>query len=248
MGSPLPLDAVRAPTPFFLSRADGMGDDYIAHAGRLATELFQTFSSLQFNEIEPPAARPWADVENIRFSEEIAWLADAAAALAEGVLRDLGIDPEPLRFEAEHSLRGGRRWPLTTVVIDSWTDGLGLRFVYGLVLQVKLESIFGSSYVRLANIGHELYFKLCQRDWPAVVGSPQRERVARAIEEDGREAVQRSIGKWWPLALQSIDDPEADDAAFVRLGLKTRDNAFNRASFTRIAQRELAALGLALPT
>jgi len=248
MGSSLPPELAEAPVPLYLSRADGMSEEFAAHAAKLATRYFQTFSSLQLNAIEPPAIRPWADVENIHLSQEIAWLSDAATALAENVLRDLGLDPETLRLEAERSLDSGDKLPIVAQPITSWTDGLVLRLFYGLVLQVRLEAIFGSTYIRFGNVAHELYFKLCQRDWPAIVGSPQRERVARAIEEEGKAVVQASIDKWWLPALRSIDDPVEEDAGYLRLGLKTRDNAVSRASFSRIIQREFDALGLAIPT
>jgi hypothetical protein len=237
-----------ANTPFFMRRSDGMSDDYIRAASRIATMAFQTLSCLQLHVLDAPAFRPWADVENRRVTREITYLIDGATELAELVLPELGIDPEPLRIEAESSLRSGTKLRLVTVPITSWTDGLVFRWIYGRVLHGQLAGMVGSNLIPLANVAQKLYFELCMRDWPADVGSPLLHLVQRAIEEEGVEPVRKAIEKWWPHALDSFGTPGSkNEAEYLELGLKTRPNEKCRQLFLDGATADLRTLGLGAP-
>ena len=242
-----PNDIAQA-TPFFMTRADGMSDEYVRAAARLATMCFQTLSCLQMHVLDAPAYRLWADVENRRVTKEITYLIDGATELAELVLPELGLDPEPLRLEAETSLEAGKKLRMVTVPITSWTDGLVFRLLFGRVMHGQLAGMVGSNLIPLANVAQKLYFTLCMRDWPADVGSPLLEIVQRAIDEDGLEAVQEAVNKWWPHAVSSFGAPgSANEAEYLRLGLKTRTNATCRKLFLDGAGADLEKLGLRAP-
>lgn len=237
-----------AATPFFMRRSDGMSSEYIAAAAKIATMGFQTLSSLQMHVLDAPAYRQWADVENRRVTRELAHYIDAATELAELVLPELDIDPEPLRLEAESSLTAGRKLRIATVPITSWSDGLVFRFLYGRVLHGQLAAMVGSNLIPLANVAQKLYFAFCLRDWPADVGSPQLELVQRAIEEDGLEPIQAAVDKWWPLAADSFGSPASpNEATYLRLGLKTRPNTMCRTLFLNAAVHDLDRLGVRVP-
>lgn len=239
---------VAAPNPYYLSSRDGPSEEYLAYARKLVASTYQTFSSLQLGYVQTPAYKPWADTENLRHANEISWLSDAATELAEEALPDLGIDPEPLRLEAEEGLDRGRKLRLATYPLTSWTEGLVFRFLYSLVLQAQAEATIGSNYIPYAVVAQKIYFRFGMVEWPADVGSPHRERIARAIREEGFDTVQRLVDRWWPLALDSFGQPESpNDEAYVRLGLKTRSNAFTRTTFEKTARAELHALGLSAP-
>lgn len=235
-------------TPFFMKRADGMSDEYVRAAARLTTMCFQTLSSLQMHVLDAPAYRPWADVENKRVTKEMTYLIDAATELAQLVLPELGLEPEPLRLEAEASLESGKKLRMVTIPITSWTDGLVFRFLFGRVMHGQLASMVGSNLIPLANVAQKLYFTLCLRDWPAQVGSPLLEHVQRAIEEEGIQAVQAAVDKWWPHALESFgSDGSANETEYLALGLKTRPNAMCCKLFLDGATADLQTLGLRAP-
>lgn len=237
-----------ANTPFFMRRADGMSDEYVHAAARLAGMGFQTLSCLQMHVLDAPAFRPWADVENRRVTREIAHLIDGATELAELVLPELGIEPEPLRLEAESSLGAGKKLRLVTVPISSWTDGLVFRFLYGRVLHGQLAGMVGSNLIPLANVAQKLYFSFCLRDWPADLGSPLLEIVQRAIQEDGMGPVRQAIDKWWPYAVDSFGAPGGkNETEYLELGIKTRTNAKCRQLFIDAAAADFHSLGLSAP-
>ncbi len=243
-----PSNQAVANTPFFMRRADGMSEEYVRAATRLARMGFQSLSCLQMHVLDAPAFRPWADVENRRVTREIAHLIDGATELAEVVLPELGVDPEPLRLEAESSLGAGKKLRLVTVPITSWTDGLVFRFLYGRVLHGQLTGMVGSNLIPLANVAQKLYFKFCLRDWPADVGSPLLEIVQRAIQEEGIEPVRQAVGKWWPLAADSFGAPGSrNETEYLELGLKTRSNSKCRQLFLDAATADLRTLGLQAP-
>ncbi|MPW11173.1 hypothetical protein GCT19_37470 [Paraburkholderia sp. CNPSo 3155] len=233
---------------FFLSTRDGPSDEYLVYARKLVISTYQTFSSLQLHAAQAPAYRPWADRENLRHANEISWLTDRATELAEDVFPDLGIDPEPYRLEAENELDSGRKLRLVRHALTSWNDAIVLRYLSGLVFQAQAEATIGSNYIPYAVVAQKVYFRFGLIEWPAEIGSPHRERVARAIEEDGLETIQELVNKWWPRALDSFGVPGSkNDEAYVRLGLKTRSNSFTRSIFEASARREFALVGLTAP-
>jgi len=237
-----------AAVPYYMSRTDGMSDEYVAAAARLVSMTFQSLCSLQMHVLDAPAHRLWADDENRIVRREMAERLERAREIAEELLPDLGVDPEALREEAESSLGAGRKLRLDTVPIESWNDGLVLRMLYGLVLTGQLAATIGSNYLPYANVVQKLYFKQSLADWPAQVGSPQQHRVARAIEEDGLDAVQTVVNRWWPVALDSFGaDGSANEKRYLALGLKTRPNAMCRALFLERARATFDELGLKIP-
>lgn len=237
-----------AETPFYLSRADGMSDEYIDAATKLVTMTYQSLSGFQLGVLDAPAAKPWADEENRTIAREIANLTNIAAEIAENILPDLGVDPEPLRLEAEADLDAGWKLNMTTVPIDSWSDGVVYRMIYGNVLAGQLSAVIGSNYVPYANIAQKIYFDFCLNRWPDQVGSPHVGRVRRTLDEEGREIVWKSIEKWWPYALESFGVPGSkNEQLYLRLGLKTRSNAMCRDLFLRIMHDQLDAVGLPMP-
>lgn len=240
--------AATAVTPFFMKRSDGMSDEYIEAAAKLATMAFQTLSSLQTHTLDAPAFQQWADVENRRLTLEQAHYIDAATELAELVLPELGVDPEVLRLEAESSLKAGRKLRIVTVPISSWNDGLVFRMLYGRVLHGQLAGVVGSNFIPLANAAQKLYFAFCMRDWPAQIASPHVELVRRALAEGGRQEIQSAVDKWWPLASDSFGAPASkNETIYLRLGLKTRSNAMCKKLFLDGALADLAELGLRMP-
>lgn len=246
--APEALD-VQQSNPFYMSTRDGPSDEYLEYLRKLVVHSYQTLSTLQLNPIQAPAYRPWADTENLRFANEIGWLVDAATALAEEIFPDLGIDPEPYRWEAEGALEGAGKLRLVTFPLLSWTDALVFRFVYGLVIQAHAEATIGSNYIPYAVVAQKLHFRFGTRDWPAEIGSPHRERLAQAIAEDGIQKVQQHLDTWWGRALDSFGQAESpNDITYRRLGLKTRSNAFTRRTFETLAGEEIARLGLRVPT
>ncbi len=245
--APQTLDVQQA-NPFFMSTRDGPSDEYLTYLRKLVLKSYQTLSTLQLNPIQAPAYRPWADTENLRLANEIGWLVDAATSLAEEIFPDLGIDPEPYRYEAEGSLEGGGKLRLVTFPLRSWTEGLVFRFIYGLVIQAHAEATIGSNYIPYAVVAQKLHFRFGTRDWPAEIGSPHRERLAQSIAEDGAQAVQALIDLWWPRAIESFGQADSpNDVAYRRLGLKTRSNAFTRRTFETLASAEITRLGLRAP-
>ena len=242
------MNAPLTASPHYMSRADGMSDEYVAAASKLVTMTFQSLCSLQMHVLDTPANKPWADEENRVVRREVAERLERAREIAENLLPDLGIDPEPLREEAESGLAAGRKLYLDTVPIESWNDGLVCRYLYGLVMTGQLAAIIGSNYLPYANVAQKLYFKMALADWPAKVGSPHEERLARAIEEDGQAALQQLIGHWWPVALESFGkDGSGNEQTYLRLGLKTRPNAMCRAVFLDAAEQSFGRLGLRQP-
>lgn len=209
---------------------------------------FQTLSCLQLHVLDAPAVRIWADEENRRITQEVAHYIDGATELAELVLPELGMASEPLRLEAEAALDAGKKLRMVTYPISSWNEGLVFRLLYGRVLHGQLAAMVGSNFIPLANVAQKLYFAFCLRDWPAEVGSPLLETVARALEEDGVEHVQKAVDNWWPRALDSFGaSGSANESEYLELGLKTRPNAKCRELFLAAATSDLKALGLKTP-
>lgn len=242
-------DTAPEATAYYLSRADGMSDEYVSYAKKLAIMAYQTLSGPQLYAIEAPAIKPWADTENRAYTEEIAGYVDAAAEIAELILPDLGVDPEPLRLEAETGLQAGHKLEICTVPLESWNDAVMFRFVYGHVLAGQMAGVIGSNYIRYANVAQKLYFRFCEIDWPAEIGSPQIDRVKRTIEEAGKDVVQAALNKWWAPALRSFGESgSANEQAYLRLGLKTRPNDMCCEMYLDLIRRDLSALGLDDPT
>lgn len=235
-------------TPFFMTRADGMSEAYVEAAIKLATMSFQTLSGTQLAALDAPARKPWADAENRAVAREVAWYVDGAQEIAELILPDLGVDPEPLRIEAETALQGGRKLRMVTMPIESWNDGLIFRLLWGNVLLGQLSAVVGSNYIPYANVAQKLYFNFCTIDWPAKVGAPYVDQVKRAIQEDGKPALQKALDKWWPLALESFgQDGSKNERTYLELGIKTRPNAMCRDLFMRAVMRDLDEIGLVPP-
>lgn len=235
-------------TPYYMSRADGMNEEYVAAARKLVIMTFQSLCSLQTHVLNAPAHKAWADDENRLVRREMAERQERAREIAENLLPDLGVAPEPLREEAESSLTAGRKLRLDTVRIDSWNDGLVYRYLHGLVMTGQLVALIGSNYLPYANLAQKLYFRFALTDWPAKVGSLQAARIARAMEEDGLDTIQTLIERWWPVARDSFGHPGSDnERTYLRLGLKTRPNAMCREVFLDAAQQSFRHLGLRLP-
>ena len=242
------MNAPAQAVPYYMSRADGMSDAYVAAAVKLVGMTFQSLCSLQMHVLDAPAHRDWADDENRVVRREMAERLERAREIAEQLLPDLGVDPEALREEAEASLDAGRKLRLDTIPIASWNDGLVYRFLYGLVLTGQLTAVIGSNYLPYANVAQKLYFKQALADWPARVGSPHQGRIARAIEEDGLDTIQAVVDRWWPIAADSFGaDGSANERHYLALGLKTRPNAMCRQVFLDNAAQTFTPLGLRIP-
>ncbi|MDF1818803.1 MAG: hypothetical protein P1U54_09195 [Immundisolibacteraceae bacterium] len=242
------MNAPLTSTPHYMSRADGMSDEYVAAATKLVSMTFQSLCSLQMHVLDAPAHRRWADDENRIVRREMAERLERAREIAENLLPDLGVEPEAMREEAEASLTSGRKLRLDTIQLESWNDGLVYRMLYGLVLTGQLSATIGSNYLPYSNIAQKLYFKHCLSDWPGKVGSPHLGRVATAIEEDGVDALQAVVDRWWPLAIDSFGaDGSANEKKYMELGLKTRPNAMCRELFVERATATFDQLGLKIP-
>ncbi|MGE0682231.1 MAG: Phenylacetic acid catabolic protein [Candidatus Binatia bacterium] len=234
-------------TPLYLSRADGMSNEYVAYARKLATMSYQTLCGRQLHVLSVPAYKPWADEEHRALFAERARFSELANELAQTVLPDLGLDPEALREEAESALAAGRKLRLTAIPLEHWTDGVVFHYLYTVVLAGQLPALIGSNYIPYANWAQKLYFSCCLVRWPGPVGSPILPRLRRAVAEDGAASVQACVAKWWPHAISSFGAPgSANEQAYLRLGLKIRPNAMCREMFLNIVQPDFAELGLKL--
>ena len=237
------------PSPYYLSTADGMSDDYIHYARKLVSMSYQTLCCRQLQQLNPPAFRPWSDEENLAFGQEKARLTELGAMLASNVIPSLGLDGEALRTEAESSLTAGRKLEMVTAPFESWADGVVFRYLYSMVLTGQLSAVIGSNYVPYANWAQETYFSFCLKKWPTPIGSPHFGRMERTIAEEGREMVQRHLEQAWPRAMRSFGaDGSANEAAYLRLGLKTRSNQMCRRLFLDRIEPDVKQLGLTAPS
>lgn len=169
--------------------------------------------------------------------------------LAEEIVPALGLDPEALRVEAESSISAGRKLRIATEPFDSWADGLVFRYLFGVVLAGQLSGIIGSNYVPYANWAQETYFSFCLAKWPTPLGSPHMARLRQAIGEEGRDTIQAYVDKMWPRTIQSFGtDGSANEAAYLKLGLKSRPNAMCRQLFLDLIEEDFKELGLTVPT
>ncbi len=234
--------------PYYMSREDGMSPEYLTYIRKLVGMVFQSLFSTHLEAIEAPAVRPWADYENRELLREIARFSNIGAEMVDLMLKDLGMDAEALRREAESSRTAGRKLQLLTVPIESWNDGLMQRFLYSHVLLGQLPALVSSNYIRLANIAQKLMMDNCLLEWPQQVGTPHCARLERAIAEDGRDVLQAALEKWWPIAMNSFGRPGSDnEQAYIRLGIKTRTNATCRQLFLDTVTRDLKHLSLRQP-
>lgn len=241
-------ETVERPNPYFLSPADGMPDEYIVYARKLVSMSYQTQCGRHLHLLNAPAFREWADEEHRILGQEKARYTELAAMLAEQIVPGLGLDAEALRVEAESSISAGRKLLMVTRPFASWSDGLVFRHLFGLVLAGQLSAIIGSNYVPYANWAQETYFSFCLEKWPTPLGSPHKWRLARAIAEEGKETIQGYADKMWPRTIASFGtDGSANEAAYLRLGLKTRPNAMCRQLFLDLVNEEFAELGLRVP-
>lgn len=181
------------------------------------------------------------DVRQKRIVAELAHEEVEHGSMFAALLEELGSRPEEIPqyrrslwfFGVGTRLLAPRRKWLDVVMTNLCID----RYAYYL-----LEDFAESSYAPLV------------RTAQAILEEEQRhsslgpELLAAQIERYGRARVQRSLNKWWRVALNFFGPPAgAGGDPYVRLGLIVRDNEERRQAFRRDLEPAITALGLSVP-
>lgn len=166
--------------------------------------------------------------------------------LAQMCRNDLGFSPDATVTEAMTSRASGSYKPeMLKLPIESWNDACVYLYLFHRALGASLIQFFGNKLIPYSCWCFQVYFDFALEDWPVKISQRDLTRVKRMIEAGEREAIQASVRKWFPYALDFFGEPDSPaEARLLELGVKTRTNQMVRQYFIDTVMQELKGLGL----
>jgi 1,2-phenylacetyl-CoA epoxidase catalytic subunit len=123
-----------------------------------------------------------------------------------------------------------------------WEDILMLTFLMDRCAFLLVEDFAQSSYAPWARFAKQV---LEEEQGHVDFGNGF---VRSQVEKLGRHKVQRTLNKWWRVALNSFGPPMTKHTEqYIRLGLKYRGNEDRRKAFRQDCERQIQELGLRVP-
>lgn len=156
------------------------------------------------------------------------------------LMQELGVPSEriPELYAKHHFYRLARLLTLRC----KWLDVLMISFLIDRTAYILVEDFAQSSYAPWSAVAREI---LTEEESHPLVGQTF---IAHEIERLGRTRVQRSLRKWWPIALNVFGPSHtAGTDLYLRLGLKFRTGEERREAFRQACGPQIAALGLSIP-
>ncbi len=156
------------------------------------------------------------------------------------LMEELGVNAD--RVADYHSSQWFIRIAHLAIPRITWLDVLAAAFLIDRAAYFVIEEFTQSSYAPWARLSQEI---LNEEEGHADFGS---EFLSGQIQKRGVAPVQRSLHRWWRVALNMFGPQNTERTdLYIRYGLKTRHNEERRQAFRRDCEPRIRALGLEVP-